>query len=112
MKRTCTTLVLLCFFGSISAGYAEADCVRLSNKDCISTIGCFLTCGSEQKKRCEPYICRPAANECEKVFRQNEPSREKCEAIAGCRYAAAECFCPGPMDCFCGGGPPARCLKE
>ena len=116
MRRFFSFVVLLflaaVFLFENDFAVADAGCAKLKERDCISTKGCFLTCGTLKGMHCDPYICREPANECEKAFQQNDPSREKCEAIHGCAYEAASCFCPGPMECFCGGGPPPRCVAK
>ena len=87
-------------------------CDKLSVLDCFERKGCFLGCEGKDRQHCAPYVCRAAKGRCETPYAQDELSKEKCEAISGCQYDAAVCFCPGPMACFCGGGAPAMCRER
>ena len=110
----CLLFLSLLFFAFAAPGAEAAglDCQKLSTLECFAAKGCFLDCGTADKKRCEPYHCRRAAGSCEETYAQHDLTKEKCEALPGCKFEPAFCFCPGPMECFCGGGPPSRCKKE
>lgn len=62
------------------------------------------------KDRPGQYICRASKSPCETGFRQSPGGRRDCEAIRGCKFVPAECFCPPLALCACGGGPPPQCL--
>ena len=96
----------------VSSVFAEVTgCDKLSVRDCFTTKGCFLDCENIGRNKCAPYHCRAAKNLCESRFAQAELKKEDCESLARCVYQAAACFCPGPMQCVCGGGPPAQCRE-
>lgn len=90
------------------------DCESLSLLQCFRSKSCTIDCGHSRGKRirCAPYRCREKRGECELGPSQSELTKENCEARRGCVFYPPKCFCPGPMDCTCGQGPPARCLPE
>lgn len=90
----------------------SVSCDNLKELDCFEKKGCFLECTGKDRQHCAPYKCRAAKGHCETSYAQDELSKEKCEAMSGCKYLAAVCFCPGPMACFCGGGAPAMCRER
>ena len=107
-------LILAAVVFNIGSG-ADAEvlnCPALGLRECVSTPGCFLDCESQEPKRCFPYRCRKAEGECESKYAQWELTKGICEAIPGCAFEPAFCFCPGPENCMCGGGPPPRCNKR
>ena len=90
---------------------ADANCAKLSELDCWKTKGCVLNCLDKSENHCSPYRCHAALNECESEYSQKDTTLENCGSRPGCHFSAAFCFCPGPLECVCGGGPPAQCRK-
>ena len=98
------------FPGLVAAEVSSCDSRGL--RSCVETRGCFLDCEGPDEIHCKPYRCRTASGTCENAFAQFDLSKEKCETLADCQFKPAVCFCPGPENCFCGGGAPPRCIKK
>lgn len=96
-----------------SAAAETPDCSKLSDLDCWSTKGCVLDCKENgTATRCSPYHCRKAVDQCESARAQKDLNKENCEQDSSCVFDQANCFCPGPMNCFCGGGKPSTCHRH
>ena len=96
-----------------SLALAESNCAGLKERECFEKLGCVLDCTSNADKyRCSPYVCRPAKGACENTYPQSELTKDKCQAMTSCVYTEPYCFCPGPMECYCGGGRPAMCREK
>ena len=102
-------LIIFLVFYPLASFAVSSDCSKQGVRECVSTKGCFLECVSKDPKKCGSYKCREAENKCESEFAQLELTPEACHAISGCVYEKPFCFCPGPMECYCGGGAPASC---
>lgn len=111
MKLHTILLFIILLLSTSSAFAEELSCEKLPVRDCWSTKGCVLDCATSDRKKCSPYHCRAAKNECESRLAQKELRLENCTALAKCSFEAPHCFCPGPMQCYCGGGPPATCRE-
>ena len=99
---------------------AGMACDDMTAAQCLLATGCVL----EAVPNGDPeYICRKAKGPCEGGVAQFPALNFKadCEARPGCRYVAADCFCPTAqtpvrstahvgISCTCGGGPPHRCV--
>ena len=109
---------LLVFITSLILGITiplhaeDSKCSKLSLNECRAMKGCTLECETHDPKKCAPYLCRASIGVCENIIEQENLTKEHCESVRDCIYEAAFCFCPGPMECFCGGGPPARCISK
>jgi hypothetical protein len=99
---------------------AGMACADMTGAQCLLATGCVL----EAVPRADPgYVCREAKGPCEGGVAQFPALtfQADCKARPGCRYVAAECFCPPAqtrvrstspvaMNCTCGGGSPHRCV--
>ena len=78
----------------------EPGCAALRPDPCIAQAGCVLELTSAPDR----YLCRRAADACEEIA-----DRDACVATADCGWSPGACYCPGDLDCGCGGGPAPRC---
>ena len=86
--------------GACREGGCEVACGGMQRDDCIASETCFLELGEGP----EGYVCRDAANDCERLT-----SSPACSAAEGCGWQSGACYCPDGLDCYCGGGPPPGC---
>ena len=95
-----------CGEGDPTSPQLPADCGALSELPCINSSACTLVLADGGVG---VYLCREAADACERGFRQRTDTRAACEAKPGCRFVPGVCYCPPDVTCVCGGGPPPRC---
>jgi len=113
IKKLLPFIIAIACLQSFQVKAEALKCDNLPVMECWSTSGCVLACDSTANvKKCEPYHCRAAKDPCEAMVAQKDIDPQKCQSSMGCSYEAPNCFCPGPMECYCGGGPPARCHKK
>lgn len=115
MKKYAAFVLLAFTLGFFSeVAQADTNCSKLGTLECWKSTQCELDCTASKNSptACSPYLCRPKKGKCELGFSQENLTRELCLQRGRCSYLAPNCFCPGPMDCACGGGPPARCRGE
>jgi hypothetical protein len=93
---------------AVEESASQTNCSALSVTDCLNSVECMLESGEAGRD----YQCRVAKNQCESGFSQAIDTRDTCESRPGCKYIAANCFCPPGVECVCGGGAPAVCVPE
>jgi hypothetical protein len=82
----------------------EIACSALGEIECLESEACVLRPGSETA-----YVCEVATDPCEVGFDQRSARAADC--AADYRFVPAHCYCAPGLACFCGGGPPARCVS-
>jgi hypothetical protein len=97
------------FLYPIAASAADDAGKPIAGGACNAAKGCLL---HQDPPSSAEYVCLPPRNECEANYLAGGCSREACEATAGCSFVPGHCFCPGGVQCVCGGGPPPGCVPE
>ena len=138
MLRTTLNMTRIILFGliplllaSVSA-WAETDCQKLGPADCFENHlkECILVSRKGADGVGLEYSCRSPRNYCEKNWRHTiwdyknskdlKKFRAECMGLKDCKFREPGCVCPGDlrdspdygMDCECGGGLPAGCIKS
>jgi hypothetical protein len=58
------------------------------------------------------YECLAPRNVCEEKFLEGGCKPDSCPREEGCELLPGRCFCPGGVECICGGGPPPSCRQS
>jgi len=101
-----SALVLACVWEALSAERTGQVEVPGLGRGCNYSKQCIL---HQDPPLTGKYVCLPPENECESRYLERGCTREACETASECTFFPGECFCPGGMQCICGGGPPPAC---
>jgi hypothetical protein len=85
------------------------SCENFTELQCINSADCTL---HQLGATVAGYVCKAAADLCEKGFKQKSGTRADCESKDGCVFIPQNCYCAPDVICRCGGGPPSQCQPE
>lgn len=97
---------------AVASVSAAPSCASLSARDCLQSSYCTYEWRAESVKPDKQYVCRAAADQCERDFRQLTGTQQSCESKPGCRYIPGHCQCPEGLPCDCQNKNPPQCAKQ